>query len=155
MSAYTEVVIFLFVGLAFVLGGLFTSWLIRPKRPNAEKLANYESGEVPVGEARGRVNTKFYVIALIFLLFEVEIVFLFPWATVFGNKEMIDATNGLWGWFSLTEMFVFVGILGLGLAYVWKKGHLDWPKPDAIKSDYKSPVPSNFYEEVNRKYTKI
>mgnify|MGYP001801496780 CR=1 FL=1 len=153
MGQYTDIIIFIFGSLAFLLGGLFTSWILRPKRPNDQKLSTYESGEEPLGSARGRVNARFYLIALIFLLFEVEIIFLFPWSTVFGNKELIDATNGLWGWFALTEMFVFIGILGLGLAYVWKKGHLDWPKSETKVSDFKSPVPAKLYEKVNRKYS--
>lgn len=153
MNEYLEVVIYIFGGLAFIIGGLFTSWLVRPKRPNPQKLATYESGEEPLGAARGRINTRFYIIALIFLLFEVEIIFLFPWATVLGNKELIEGTNGLWGWFSLVEMFIFIGILGLGLAYVWKKGFLDWPKPETKVSTYKSPVPKQLYDQVNKKYS--
>jgi NADH-quinone oxidoreductase subunit A len=153
MTEFGEVLIFIVGGLIFLLGGLFTSWVIRPSRPNDQKLSTYESGEEPMGSARGRVNTRFYIIALIFLLFEVEIIFLFPWATVFGNKKLIDQTNGLWGWFSLGEMFIFVFILALGLAYVWVKGHLDWPKPETVKSDFRSPVPTELYQKINEKYS--
>ncbi|QSE98918.1 NADH-quinone oxidoreductase subunit A [Fulvivirga lutea] len=154
MDNYWDIVIFFLGGLGFIAGGLITAKLVRPSRPNDEKLTTYESGEDPMGLARGRVNTRFYVIALIFLLFEVEIIFLFPWATVFGNEELINGTNGLWGWFSLIEMFVFIGILGLGLAYVWRKGFLDWPKSEIQKNEFTSPVPMNLYEEINKKYSK-
>ena len=153
MTEFGEVLIFIVGGLIFLLGGLFTSWIIRPSRPNDQKLSTYESGEEPMGSARGRVNTRFYIIALIFLLFEVEIIFLFPWATVFGSEELIDQTNGLWGWFSLGEMFIFIFILALGLAYVWVKGHLDWPKSETLKSDFKSPVPADLYQKINEKYS--
>lgn len=153
MSDYGEILLYIIGGTIFLLGGLFTSYFLRPSRPNPEKLTTYESGEEPIGSARGRVNTRFYVIALIFLLFEVEIIFLFPWATVFGDKAKIEATSGLWGWFSLIEMFVFIGILGLGLAYVWVKGHLDWPKIVVTKNDFKSPVPTKLYDDINKKYS--
>ena len=128
------------------------SWLLRPKKPNEEKLTTYESGEDPIGNANVQFNAKFYVIALIFILFDVELVFLFPWATVFGNKDFIQQTNGLWGWFTLVEMFIFVIVLALGLAYVWAKGYLDWVKPDYHTPKFKSKIPMNMYSEVNKKY---
>ena len=153
MSEYGEILLFIIGGMLFLAGGLFTNYILRPSRPNDQKLTTYESGEEPIGSARGRVNTRFYIIALIFLLFEVEIIFLFPWATVFGNKEKIEATGGLWGWFSLIEMFVFIGILALGLAYVWVKGHLDWPKIEVPKNEFKSHVPAKLYDDINKKYS--
>lgn len=136
----------------FVCGGLITSWIIRPSRPGQEKLTSYESGEEPMGHAWGNFNIRFFIVALIFILFEVEILFLFPWATVFGNKEMIDATEGLWGWFSLTEAIIFVGILLLGLAYVWVNGYLDWVKPTPKKPAVNAVVPQALYKEVNKRY---
>ncbi len=152
LSEFGEVLIFLIAGLLFVLGGLITSWLIRPSRPNEEKLTTYESGEEPMGQAWVRFPIRFYLVAIIFLLFEVEIIFLFPWATVFGNAEMIQQTDGLWGWFSLVEMVVFVLILALGLAYAWAKGFLDWPKPIVKDHTKDSPVPQSLYNKVNEKY---
>jgi NADH-quinone oxidoreductase subunit A len=151
ISAFGEILLFIVGGIIFVLGGLLTAWLIRPQRPNVEKLSTYESGEEPVGSAWGQFNVRFYVIALVFILFDVEIVFLFPWATVFGQQALIEATAGLWGWFALTEMFLFIGILALGLAYVWAKGYLSWVKPAHIKNTYKGIVPPALYEEINKK----
>ena len=90
----------------------------------------------------------------IFILFEVELVFLFPWATVFGDKHINEMTNGLWGWFALAEMFIFVGTLALGLAYAWVKGHLEWVRPKIQTSDYTSKVPTKLYEDLNKKYEK-
>lgn len=152
LSGFGEVLLFLIAGLLFVMGGLLTSWLIRPNRPGAEKLTTYESGEEPLGNSWVRFPIRFYVVAIVFLLFEVEIIFLFPWATVFGNEQLIQETNGLWGWFAITEMFVFIGILAIGLAYVWAKGYLDWPKPEQKTSDFKSPVPTDAYQAFNKKY---
>lgn len=152
LSEFGEILIFLIAGLVFVIGGLVTSFLIRPSRPNQEKLSTYESGEEPLGNAWVRFPIRFYLVAIIFLLFEVEIIFLFPWATVFGQKDLIQETNGLWGWFSLVEMIIFILILGLGLAYAWAKGFLEWPKPEVQSSSYKSHIPKSLYDKVNEKY---
>lgn len=152
MSEFGEILIYIIGGIAFIFGGLVTAWIIRPSRPNEQKLTTYESGEEPFGVARGRINIRFYIIALIFLLFEVEIIFLFPWATVFGNADLIAETQGLWGWFAFIEMLIFVGILTLGLAYVWAKGYLEWPKPTQQINTYQSPVPKEMYEKINEKY---
>jgi NADH-quinone oxidoreductase subunit A len=151
LSAFGEVLLFIIGGVVFVLGGLLTAWLIRPHRPNVEKLATYESGEEPEGTAWGQFNVRFYIVALVFILFDVELVFLFPWATVFGQQELIEATDGLWGWFALTEMFLFIAILALGLAYVWAKGYLNWVKPTPLQHTYKSVVPKELYEKVNKR----
>lgn len=154
ISAFGEVLIFIIGGLLFIVGGLLTSWIIRPDRPNEEKLQTYESGEQPLGSAWARFNIRFYIVALLFVLFEVEIIFLFPWATVFGRAELIEQTNGLWGWFSLIEMTVFVLILALGLAWAWVKGYLEWPKQEGKGArEYKSPVPRELYDKINKKYS--
>lgn len=148
-------IIFLFIISGILFAGLvmITSKILRPHRPNEEKLTSYECGEDPVGNAWGQFNMRFYIIALIFILFEVEVVFLFPWATVFGNKKLIAGTDGLWAWFSITEMFIFIGILALGLAYAWARGYLDWVKPDQEITPFKSPVPKKLYEDINTKYS--
>ena len=119
LTEFGRVLIFMIVGVVFVAGGLVFAWLLRPNRPYPSKLTTYECGEVPVGDTRARFNIRFYVVALIFLLFDVEVVFLFPWAIVY--KEL--------GWFAFIEMLVFLGILFVGYAYVWRKGDLDWDKP--------------------------
>jgi NADH-quinone oxidoreductase subunit A len=140
-------------GLAFVAISFTVNYLIRPNRPNEEKLTSYECGEDPSGTAWGRFNIRFYVVALIFVLFDVELVFLFPWATIFGNKTLIAETSGKWGWFALAEMGVFVGLLALGLAFAWAKGYLEWVKPNPKPSKFVSPVPKEMYEEVNKRYS--
>lgn len=150
VTDFGEILLYLIVGIVFVLGGLFTARLIRPNRPNVEKLSTYESGEAPQGNAWGQFNVRFYIIALVFILFDVELVFLFPWATIFARQELIDATHGLWGWFAFTEMMIFVLILLLGLAWAWARGLLDWVKPDPQRTSFQSPVPASYYQTINK-----
>ena len=119
LTEFGRVLLFLLVGAVFVAGGLIFAWLLRPDRPYPSKLTTYECGEVPVGDTRTRFNIRFYVVALIFLIFDVEVVFLFPWATVYQRL----------GWFAFAEMMVFLAILLVGYAYVWRNGDLDWDKP--------------------------
>lgn len=119
LTEFGRVLIFFIIAGIFVAGGLITAWLIRPHRPYPSKMTTYECGEDPVGDTRIRFNIRFYVIALIFLIFDVEVVFLFPWALVY--KEL--------GWLAFVEMLVFLAILFVGYAYLWRKGDLDWDKP--------------------------
>lgn len=119
LTEFGRVLIFFIIGAVFVAGGLVTAWLIRPNRPYPSKLTTYECGEVPIGDTRARFNIRFYVIALIFLIFDVEVVFLFPWALVYSQL----------GWFAFVEMVIFIVILFVGYAYVWRKGDLDWDRP--------------------------
>jgi len=119
LTEFGRVLIFMIIGALFVAIGLLVAWLLRPNRPYPSKLTTYECGESPLGDTRVRFNIRFYVVALIFLIFDVEVVFLFPWATVYKNL----------GWFAFVEMLVFLAILLVGYAYVWRKGDLDWDKP--------------------------
>ncbi|WP_323697391.1 NADH-quinone oxidoreductase subunit A [Arcicella gelida] len=153
LTDFGYILLFIISAIVFVAVFLFLAKLIRPNRPNEEKLTTYESGEEPDGNANVRFNIRFYVIALIFILFDVELIFLFPWATVFGNKRLIAETDGLWGWFSLVEMFVFVGVLLIGLAYAWIKGHLDWVRPEVKTTEYESKIPKSLYDKINQKYS--
>ncbi|MBS1500827.1 MAG: NADH-quinone oxidoreductase subunit A [Bacteroidetes bacterium] len=148
ISEFGKIFIFLITGMIMVGLAFFVTRLLAPKNPTPEKLTSYECGEEPVGSAWIPFNSRFYVIALVFLLFEVEMVFVLPWATVFGNKTL-NSADGRWGWFSLIEMFIFLGILVLGLAYVWVKGDLDWIKPRPVTPAVDSQVPVSFYERLN------
>lgn len=152
LSGWAHVLLFLGGGLVFVGITLFVSKLLRPDRPNPEKNATYESGESPVGSPWIQFNIRFYILALIFILFEAEIVFLFPWATVFADKNLMEQTDGRWGWIAMAEMVLFVVILALGLAYAWAKGYLDWIKPVQKLPDFQSPVPKKLYEQINERY---
>ncbi len=151
ISGFGTVLLFIVGALGFVLVMLLAGKILRPNNPAEEKQTTYESGEEPTGSAWGKFNVRFYVVALIFLLFEAELVFLFPWATVFGNEEMLRETNGLWGWFSLVETFIFIGILAVGLAYVWAKGMLKWVRPKPVIPVFKSKIPSKVYSDFNER----
>jgi NADH-quinone oxidoreductase subunit A len=154
LSAFGEVLLYIIGGILFIMISIFVASLLRPNRPNAQKLSTYESGEEAISTAWTQFNVRFYIVALIFLLFEVEILFLFPWTTVFANKELLEQTNGLWGWFSVIEVVTFIGILAVGLAYAWVNGHLDWIKPEPSPTEMKSPVPRELYEKINEAYAK-
>lgn len=153
LSAFGEILLYITGGILFILLSFFVSSLLRPNRPNSQKLSTYESGEEPISAAWAQFNVRFYIVALIFLLFEVEILFLFPWATVFAKKELIEETNGSWGWFSVIEVLIFIVILALGLAYAWVNGHLDWIKPEPSPTKVKSNVPVSLYEKINERYS--
>lgn len=154
LSAFGEILLFIIAGVVFILVTLLLSKLVRPDRPNAEKLSTYESGEEPVSSAYTQFNIRFYVVALVFLLFEVEIVFLFPWSTVFASPVLQQETNGSWGWYALIEMLIFIGVLALGLAYAWVNGYLDWVKPNPAPTPFRSNVPKEHYDAINEKYKK-
>ncbi|RCH55898.1 NADH-quinone oxidoreductase subunit A [Mucilaginibacter hurinus] len=148
ISEFGKILIFLITGVLAVGFTFFINRLLAPNNPTAEKLTSYECGEEPTGNAWLPFNPRFYVIALVFLLFDVEMVFIFPWATVFGNHEII-AADARWGWFSFAEMFIFLGILILGLAYVWRKGDLDWIKPKQVIPTTGVHIPQHAYDNVN------
>ena len=107
-----------FIAIILVAAPLIISWLIAPANKTKEKLQSYECGEVVEGSAWLQFNIRFYVIALIFLIFDVEVVFLFPWAVVFKDMGLV----------ALVEMGIFLTVLIVGLAYVWAKSDLDWVK---------------------------
>jgi NADH-quinone oxidoreductase subunit A len=152
IQAFADILFFGLGGIGFILITLLVSKLLRPKRPNVEKNTAYESGEDALGSAWPQINPRFYVLALIFLLFEVEIIVMFLWAPVFTDKTLMQQSDGQWGLFTLIEIFVFVIILATGLAYAWVNGHLDWLKSEPKKSDFKSLVPRQLYDNVNEKW---
>ncbi|MDP6777380.1 MAG: NADH-quinone oxidoreductase subunit A [Candidatus Latescibacteria bacterium] len=119
LGEYANVLIFLVLGVIFVAFNLFLGSLIRPRNPYPEKLTTYECGEEPVGGSWIQFNIRFYVIALDFIIFDVEVVLLYPWAVV-----ALD-----FGWYGFAAMSVFVVVLLLGLAYAWKKKALEWVRP--------------------------
>jgi len=106
------------LGIVMVAVPLIVQWLIAPSKKSKEKLETYECGEESEGSAWLQFNIRFYVIALIFLIFDVEVVFLFPWAVVFKDLGLL----------AMVEMGIFLVILTVGLAYVWVKSDLDWVK---------------------------
>jgi NADH-quinone oxidoreductase subunit A len=148
ISEFGKILIFLITGIIMVCFAFFMNRMLAPRNPNPEKLTSYECGEEPTGNSWLPFNSRFYVIALVFLLFDVEMVFVFPWAIVFGNHE-INKFDPRWGWLALTEMFVFLGILILGLVYVWVKGDLDWIKPKVRIPVTDITIPTSLYERLN------
>jgi NADH-quinone oxidoreductase subunit A len=154
ISEFGFILLFLVLGVIFVSITLCMSSILRPSNPSEEKLTTYECGEDPRGDSHIQFNMRFYVIGLIFLLFDVELVFLFPWATVFGNKEIISEIP-MWGWLSFTEMTIFIFILLLGLMYAWRKGDLDWIKPNPVISSVDVPIPSVMYANINNTHYKV
>ncbi|MBC6400815.1 MAG: NADH-quinone oxidoreductase subunit A [Ekhidna sp.] len=149
ISGFGVVLLFFVGGVAFILFTLLVGKILRPHRPNKEKLTIYESGEEPTGTAWSQFNIRFYVVALVFLLFEAELVFLFPWAVVFGKEDLVKETDGLWMSFTMIETFIFIGILILGLAYVWANGMLGWEKSRPKPINFKSKIPSSAYSKFN------
>ena len=110
--------IFVIIGVILIAVPLILQWILSPKNKSYDKLTTYECGEDVEGPAWVKFNIRFYVVALIFIIFDVEAVFFFPWAVVY--KDL--------GLFAFVEMLIFMGILSLGLAYVWVKGDLEWVK---------------------------
>ncbi len=126
LSQFGIVLLFFIVSAVIVAGMMMTARLLRPHRPSAEKLGTYECGEDPIGDTWVKFNIRFYIVALVFLIFDVEVVFLFPWALVYQKLGM----------FAFIEMMIFLAILIAGYAYVWVKGDLDWDKPRPRYIDY-------------------
>ena len=122
---FFTIAVLLAVGLLFAYANIVIFALFRPNKPNPEKLSTYECGEKAIGSSWIRFDMRFYTVALIFVVFDVELAFLFPWAVVF--KEM--------GGVALVEGVIFIAILFLGLVYVWAKGDLDWVKSFAAQKD--------------------
>lgn len=116
MTEYLAVPIFIVVGTGIVLFTFAFSRVLRPFNDYAAKSVAYECAELPVGNSWFKFNNRFYVFALIFVIFDVEAVFLFPWAVAFGQL----------GLYALVEMVVFVAILFYGIFYAWKRGSLKW-----------------------------
>ncbi len=133
---FSTALVFLVVGAGFAGVNLLISRLLQPRHPTPAKLSTYECGEQPVGQSWIQFNNRFYVIALIFLIFDVEVAFLFPWGVVF--KEL--------GWFAFIEMAIFIFILLVGLAYVWRKGDLAWDKP--MTGKYARDAAPEYYAEL-------
>ena len=116
LESYLPVLAILVVGCALVTAMMLGNRLLRPSNPSRAKRLTYESGVDPVGDGWAQVHVRYYVFAYLYVVFAVDAVFLFPWATVFESL----------GWVSVGEMGVFVGVLAVGLGYAWRKGVLTW-----------------------------
>ncbi len=118
LNSYYPVVLAFIVAIIMPIVMVALNYYLGPKRPSPIKSEPFECGSDPIGEARTRFSSKFYLVAIIFIIFDIEAVFLYPWAVQFKSL----------GWFGLVEMFIFLGILSLGLLYIWRRGALEWDK---------------------------
>lgn len=119
ITEFGKIFLFLLIGAIFVPIAIFASKLLHPARPTKEKLLTYECGEDALGSPWVKFNIRFYVVALIFIIFDVEVVLLFPWALAYKEFGLPGFLVG----------FIFLLILGLGMAYEWRKGDLEWARP--------------------------
>jgi NADH-quinone oxidoreductase subunit A len=113
---YVPVLVLFCLAGGVVVAMVLLGQLFGPKRPNPTKSQAFECGNSPSGSAWGRFSVKFYLTAILFIIFDVEVVFLYPWAVLFRRL----------GWFGFGEMIVFIAVLGVALLYVWRKGALEW-----------------------------
>ena len=116
LTDYLPIFIFLVIAVGFALFTILASALIGKRKVTPQKMLPYECGMDPIGEARKPFSVKFYIIAMLFIIFDIEAVFLYPWAVIFKDLKF----------FGLVEMAVFIAILLVGFIYVWKKGALEW-----------------------------
>lgn len=116
LENYLPILLFILVGLAFGVVPILAGWLLAPNRPDAEKLSPYECGFEAFEDARMKFDVRYYLVAILFILFDLEIAFLFPWAVVL--EEI--------GLFGFVSMLIFLGILVVGFIYEWAKGALEW-----------------------------
>jgi NADH-quinone oxidoreductase subunit A len=127
LTEFGKIFIFFLVAILFVVVAILASKFLRPSRPTKEKLLTYECGEDVEGSPWVKFNIRFYVVALIFLIFDVEVVLLIPWAMVYKQFGI--------GGFLVGAVFLFM--LGLGMAYEWRKGDLEWERPRIIPTHTK------------------
>ena len=113
---YLPIIIFMIIGAAFGIGSFIAGWFLRPSRPYRAKLLPYESGSPLFMDARVQFPMRYYIIAMLFVIFDIEVVFLFPWAVAFKKLGLLG----------LIEMGLFLAVLIVGYWYAWKKGALDW-----------------------------
>lgn len=116
VSSYFPILVFMAIAIALASIMVLVPLLVAPKRPDSEKLSAYECGFEPFSDARGQFDVRFYLVAILFIIFDLEVAFLFPWAIVL--KEI--------GMFGFWSMMIFLGVLTIGFIYEWKKGALDW-----------------------------
>lgn len=116
LASYLPIIIFIGVALAIGLALLVAPFLVAYKQPDTEKLSAYECGFAAFDDARMKFDVRFYLVAILFIIFDLEVAFLFPWAVAFKSL----------GWFGFWSMMVFLGVLTVGFIYEWKKGALEW-----------------------------
>ncbi|HEV8540544.1 MAG TPA: NADH-quinone oxidoreductase subunit A [Nitrospiraceae bacterium] len=116
LSRYFPILLFILIALAFGVVTLVISYLVQPKYPEAEKLSAYECGSEPISDARMPFPVRYYIFAMLFVIFDIEVIFLYPWAVVFDKIGLIG----------LIEMLIFIGLFLVAYVYAWRKGALEW-----------------------------
>jgi len=116
LTDYFSIILFLIIALILSIGFILVNFLFSPKKPDPEKLSAYECGFEPFNDSRMEFDVRFYLVAILFIIFDLEIAFLFPWAVSLGKI----------GFFGFISMMIFLVILAVGFIYEWKKGALDW-----------------------------
>ncbi len=116
LTRYFPILLFIFVALVLGVATLLLSYLVQPKYPESEKLTTYECGSEPFSDARMPFPVRYYIFAMLFVIFDIEVIFLYPWAVVFTKIELIG----------LVEMLVFIGLFLVAYVYAWRKGALEW-----------------------------
>lgn len=159
VSTFGIVLLFLIIAAFFALIALGLGSFLRPNNPTTEKNSTYECGEETILGSWGKFNIRFYLIALVFVLFEVEIIFLFPWAKVLTDTK-VQAIESNWQVYAFTEGLLFILILVMGLGYLWKNNLLNWQlnsiKEDISKDDLtknKQIIPNTAYQSINTRYS--
>ncbi|MDR3300457.1 MAG: NADH-quinone oxidoreductase subunit A [Candidatus Accumulibacter sp.] len=122
LENYFPVLVFVLLGIVFAVAPVVTGLVVAPHRPDSEKLSRYECGFEAFDGARAKFDVRYYLISILFILFDLEVAFLVPWATIFKEIVQTDSLK----WFGFVEMFVFIAILVVGYVYAWARGALDW-----------------------------
>ena len=143
MELLLSITIFVAFGAAFVWINMFMGSLARPQIPNPEKAAVYECGEPSIGTSWVQFDLRFYIVALVYLIFDVEVALFYPWAVAYGSASAIAQATGMTTFdvrqVAIVDMLFFFGVLMVGFAYLWRFGYLDWVRSAAttsIKADY-------------------
>jgi NADH-quinone oxidoreductase subunit A len=138
MELLLSITLFSAFGAAFVLINMVMGAVARPKVPNPEKLAVYECGEPTIGSSWVQFDLRFYIVALVYLIFDVEVALFYPWAVAYGSADQLGAATGMSTFairqVALVDMLFFFGVLLVGFAYLWRFGYLDWVRSAATTS---------------------
>ena len=154
MELLLSITIFTAFGAAFVLANLVLGALARPQIPNPEKAAAYECGEPSIGTSWVQFDLRFYIVALVYLIFDVEVALFYPWAVAYGDAHALGAAIGMSAYqirqVALVDMLFFFGVLLVGFAYLWRRGDIDWVRTvtPAVAAPVSAPAPGARHEET-------
>ena len=140
LTEFGKVFIFILVGIGFVGIAIVMAYLVRPTRPTVEKQTTYECGEDPIGSPWQKFNIRFYVVALIFLIFDVEVVMLFPWAINYRD----------YGFYGFGVGAIFLIVLFIGMIYEWRKGDLEWERSEPITPNLKNFIKTKEVKDIEK-----